>query len=277
MRKEFALAVVSLVLIGSLSFVVSYAQAFPILNRHGISNAFLGVMNSKPVQKSWLRMDGMITKWGEIDTSGILSVNTRTTLFDTSDTRKLSFASAVWTTDKLRPVANAVKTKENLTYIIYSASLRNASVLSLSYDNNDFLISGKWNINNVTITVTVITNSSGNIVRIHRDTNITTTEAYGELEITDNWTKFTLTISGLDQLTGTVKRSMMRQMQWNPFKITDDIVGTASDTVGKADLTTVAKCYGNMPGWGTYDQRMDFNFNYRIDIADVATVAANVQ
>jgi hypothetical protein len=32
-----------------------------------------------------------------------------------------------------------------------------------------------------------------------------------------------------------------------------------------------------MPGWGNYDQTMDFNLNYRIDITDVATVAANVK
>jgi hypothetical protein len=62
-------------------------------------------------------------------------------------------------------------------------------------------------------------------------------------------------------------------MQFNPFKITDDL----TSSVSKTDLTTVAKCYGNMPGWGNYDQKMDFNFNYRIDIADLATVAANVQ
>jgi hypothetical protein len=32
-----------------------------------------------------------------------------------------------------------------------------------------------------------------------------------------------------------------------------------------------------MPGWGNFDQKMDFNGNYKIDIADLTTVAANVQ
>jgi hypothetical protein len=53
------------------------------------------------------------------------------------------------------------------------------------------------------------------------------------------------------------------------------LTGSASESVSKTDLAAVAKCYGNMPGWGNYDQKMDFN--YRIDIADVATVAAKVQ
>jgi hypothetical protein len=39
----------------------------------------------------------------------------------------------------------------------------------------------------------------------------------------------------------------------------------------------LAKNYGARPGWGSYDSNMDFNCNYKIDIADLATVAANVQ
>ena len=31
------------------------------------------------------------------------------------------------------------------------------------------------------------------------------------------------------------------------------------------------------PGWGSYDSNMDFNCNYKIDIADLTTVAANVE
>jgi hypothetical protein len=31
-----------------------------------------------------------------------------------------------------------------------------------------------------------------------------------------------------------------------------------------------------MPGWGNYDTRMDFNNNYRVDIADISTVASNM-
>jgi hypothetical protein len=38
----------------------------------------------------------------------------------------------------------------------------------------------------------------------------------------------------------------------------------------------VAGAYGTMPGYGNYDQRMDYNFNYRIDICDLATAAANI-
>jgi len=277
MRKKLAVILLALVAVGSLSYAISYAQAFPMRGRSNMFNAFSGAMSIRPLQKNWVRIDGIITQWGSTNVIGFLSTQTKATLFNTSDTRKLSSASAIWTTDKLRPLLTAIRTKENLTYVIYSARLSNASVATLSYDANNFFMNGTWNVNTVTISVTVITNSSGNITSVHRDTDIVPTTAYGELTVTDNWTKFTLAIDGIDPLTGSVHRSMMRQMQWNPFKITDDLTDSASDSVTKTDLTAVAKCYGNMPGWGNYDQKMDFNFNYRIDIADVATVAANVQ
>jgi hypothetical protein len=277
MRKKLAVILLAIIAVGSLSFAASYAQAFPMNGRNNLFNTFSGAMSNKPVQKNWVNIDGVITKWGSTNVTGFLSTRSKTTLFNTSDTRKLSSASAIWTTDKLRPLLNAIKTKENLTYLIYSAMLSNASVATLSYDANNFFMNGTWNVNTVTIAVAVITNSSGNITSVHRDTDIVPTTAYGELAVTDNWTKFTLTIDGIDPLAGSVHRSIMRQMQWNPFKITDDLTSTTSESVTKTDLSAVVNCYGNMPGWGNYDQKMDFNFNYRIDIADVATVAANVQ
>ena len=101
----------------------------------------------------------------------------------------------------------------------------------------------------------------------------TVAKVYGELNVTDSWTKFTLKFTGYDPLTGSVTRSVTRQVQFNWYKVTDDVAGTA---VTRADVNAVVQCYRAMPGWGNYDNRMDFNFNYKIDIADLATVAANL-
>ena len=66
-------------------------------------------------------------------------------------------------------------------------------------------------------------------------------------------------------------------MQFNPFKITDDTIGNVvSNTVTREDIKAFTKCYGAMPGRGSYDTRMYFNDNYRVDIADISTVAANM-
>jgi hypothetical protein len=59
---------------------------------------------------------------------------------------------------------------------------------------------------------------------------------------------------------------------FNPFMINSG----SSTIVTTADLNSVVKAYGSMPGWGNYDQRMDYNFNFKIDICDIATAAANV-
>jgi hypothetical protein len=60
---------------------------------------------------------------------------------------------------------------------------------------------------------------------------------------------------------------MTKQFNW--YSVTD----TPGTTVTRADVTAVVQCYRAMPGWGNYDTTMDFN--YRVDIADLATVAAN--
>ena len=66
---------------------------------------------------------------------------------------------------------------------------------------------------------------------------------------------------------------MTRQVQFNPFKVSED---ESSNVVTRADVKAVVKCYRAMPGWGSYDSRMDFNNNFKIDIADLSTVAANM-
>lgn len=274
MRKKLATILLAFIAIASVSLAISYVQAFPMMGHNSMFNSLSGApMSSSPVQRNWVHVDGVITKWGSTNVTGFLSAQARTTLFNTSDTRQLASASALWSTDKLRPLMNAVRTKENITSTVYSARLWNASVATLSYDHSGFFMNGTWNVDTVTINIIIHTDNSGNITSIHRDIDITPTKAYGELNVTDNWTKFTLAINGINPLAGSVRRSMMRQMQFIPFKVTGD----PTSSVTRTDLAAVANCYGNMPGWGNYDQTMDFNFNYRIDIADIATVAANVK
>jgi hypothetical protein len=62
-------------------------------------------------------------------------------------------------------------------------------------------------------------------------------------------------------------------MMFNPFSVNNDVTAT---TVTKADVASVVSAYGSSPGWGNYDQRMDYNMHYKIDITDLATAAANV-
>jgi hypothetical protein len=145
--------------------------------------------------------------------------------------------------------------------------------LSTSSAASNYFLNGTWNVYTVTSNVTIITNTAGQITSVHRSLDTTVQKAYGELTVTDSWTKFTLAINGIDPLTGSVTYSVQRQVQFNPFKVTDDSVTTA---VTKADIAAVAQAYGAMPGWGNYDARMDFCGHFKIDIADLSTVACNL-
>ena len=265
-NKVLISAVIGVLLVSSLALAVEYAVALPM----GVAS-----LSSRPVSASWVRVNGIIDQWGTTNVRGLLQTQARTALLNNSDTRQLASASAIWTTNLSRAI-QGVRDKENFTYTFYSARLLNASVSTLSTNspNSNYLLTGTWTVAKVTANITIITNENGTIARVLRNQDITTQKVYGELTVTNNWSKFTLALTGMDDLTGSVYRSLTRQMQFNPFKMTDDSV---SNVVTRSDIKTVAQNYGAMPGWGSYDTRMDFNNNYRVDIADISTVAANVQ
>lgn len=263
-KKAFAFAITAIFLLSTIGLALDCAAA-----TCGKAQA----VANRPLQKSWIRINGIIEKWGTTDVRGTLQTQTRTALRASEDTRQTAGATAIWTTNTTRAI-QAVRAKENFTYVFYTARLLNGSVttLSASSPDTDYIISGTWNLSTVTSQVTVITNAEGEITKVLRNQEILPGKAYGELTVTDNWSKFTLAIDGIDPLTGSVYRSMMRSW-FNPFKMTDD---STTSTVTKLDINEVGKCYGAMPGWGSYDTRMDFNNNYRIDIADISTVAAKI-
>ena len=276
MKKNLTIVLLAVIVISSVGLAVSVANASMSMGSERSSNDNARAsMSNRLIQRSWVRIHGVITQWGTTDVRGSLFAWAKTALFNTTDTRKLAFANALWTTNTSRPI-ESVKSKENFTYTFYSAKLLNASVSTLSSSADSFFMNGTWRIHKVTSNTTIITDGNGEIISIHRESDTEVTKAYGELNVTDNWTKFKLEIAGMDPLTGTVVRSAMRQMQFNPFQISESDDATGTSAVTKTDLTTVMKSYRAMPGWGNYDNRMDFNFNYKIDIADLATVAANL-
>jgi hypothetical protein len=250
-------AIIGVLLISSVALALDVATA--AMPTDSVSNRLM--------QASWIRLNGNITLWGSTDVSGQLQTQARAAVHETSGDRELTSATAIWTTNTTRAI-QAERTKENFTYIYYVARLPNASVATVDTSNGYFL-SGTWNLAKVNCTITVNTDENGAITHVNRNQDVTPSTAYGELTVSDN--KFTLNINGMDPLTGAVYRSITRSW-FNPFKMTD---GSTSNIVTRSDVHAIANCYGNMPGWGTYQSNMDFNGNYRVDIADISTVAAN--
>jgi hypothetical protein len=273
MKKTLAVALLAIIVVSSLSFAVASASAMGPANqgwgwRVG-SWMRRGVI--VPFQRSWIRLNGIVETWGSQEVNGSLWVNAKTVSFN-EEVRQGAFATAIWSN------TTNVRQRGNFSYSFYVARLVNANVSALNFEDVDFFMNGTWNVFHVTINQTLIKNGdleSGYTVDRQTKTDIDpiATKAYGELTVTDNWTKFVLSIDGVDKLNGVVTRARMNQMIFNKFKVSED----GTEKVSRVDLTVLSKIYGARPGWGSYDGNLDFNCNYKIDIADITTVAANVE
>ena len=273
MKKTLAVALLAIIVISSLSFAVVSASAMgPASRGWGWDiGSWMRRGVAVPFQRSWIRLNGIVETWGSQEVNGSLSVNARTVGFG-EGVREAAFATAIW--------SNTTNFRQggNFSYSFYVARLVNANVSALNFDDVDFFLNGTWNVFNVSISQTIIKSGdleSGYTIDRQTKTKVDpiVTKAYGELNVTDNWTKFVLKINGVDELNGVVTRARMNQMIFNKFKVSED----GTDKVSRVDLTVLARIYGAKPGWGSYDSNMDFNCNYKIDIADLTTVAANVQ
>lgn len=266
-KVSIVLALIAIVAVSSISIIGANASL------PSPSNMAANLSNTL-AQRSYIRINGVITHWGTTEVNGALQTQAGTSTHVDLSTNQLATATAIWTTNTSRPIS-AVQSKENFTYTFYTARLTNASVstLSASTATTNYFLNGTWSVYTVVSNVTIITDENGQITNVHRTSDTSVQKAYGELVVTDNWTKFTLSINGIDPLTGSVFRSVTRQVQFNPFKVTDD---TTTNVVTKADIAAVIHSYGAMPGWGNYDAKMDFCGHFKIDIADLSTVASNI-
>jgi hypothetical protein len=273
MKKTLAVALLVIIAVSSLSFAVASASAIGPTSRGW--GWRLGSWMRRgaivPFQRSWIRLNGIAETWGAQEVNGSLWVNARTVGSD-ENVWQAAFATAIWSnTTNYRHLGN-------FSYSFYVARLVDANVSVLNYEDTDFFMNGTWNVYHVSINQTIIKSGdleSGYTVDRQTKTDVdpVATGAYGELKVTDNWTKFVLSIEGVDELNGLVNRARMSQMIFNKFKVSED----GTEKVSRVDLTVLSGIYGARPGWGSYDSNMDFNFNYKIDIADLTTVAANVE
>ena len=224
-----------------------------------------------PIQSNWVRIDGNISSFGTQvypAVNGTLTVLAATTSINGVPASWFDSANAIWTN------ITKITADGTTTYSYYAARLVKANYTAIDFQGNDFYMNGTWSVANITITRTV-TKIDGS-TNIQSSTTITPLEVkvYGELNVTDSWTQFTLNITGIPLLDGTVVRSIERQVILNRF---DVINGGTSAIVTRADLTTIASDYGAVPGNANYDASMDFHGTYQIDICDISTIAANIQ
>jgi hypothetical protein len=258
----FIFVAIAVLLISTIALTAEAAAAKPL-------DTLKQRIIDKVASAGWLKLNGVIDQWGDAPVSGVLQTQARASIMKNNNTNHFAAATAIWTENDSRPI-QSVKSKENFTYVYYVARLANVSVTDVNPDTAAYALSGTWTVANITSHVTVITDQNGTITRVLRDQDSQLQRVSGELTVTNN--QFTLTLDGMDQLSGTIHRTLTRAWN-NPFKMSDD---ATSSVVTTADIKAVGKCYGAMPGWGNFNAEMDFNNNYRVDIADIATVASNL-
>jgi len=269
MKNKIAIILIAIISISALSLTTG-AYAMPFMNVKSTMS------NRTSLQTSYVRLDGVINASAGTKVIGTIQAQSRTTVVNSSNVYQGFSCTAIWTTNTTRPITS-VRSEQNFTYTFYTARLVEGNFSALDYNGNAFFMNGTWNSWNITETFTINTLSNGTITSVNCNQNAVplANGAYGTLTAFSGWTNFTLSISGVDPLTGPIIAERTTSAMFNPFMINSDS-STTTSTVTVADINSIVKTYGSMPGWGNYDQRLDYCQHYKIDIYDLSTAAANL-
>jgi len=251
MRRRIAVIILAMLAISSFSFLVNLAGA------------------DFQFQGTWVRMRGIVTHWGSTPVFGFIDAHAGMTNVNGTQ-REWARVHAIWSYERRRlNFSEPPPQPENFTFTFYAAKLVESSEISLNHSGYNFYISGLWNV--VNITTTILVDENGSLISFTRTIEPIATNATGELRVLDTWTKFELSIEGIDLLSGFVVGVFIKHVEIKICDINDD------GKVDIIDLVKVAKRYRTVPGLWGYVHDMDFNFDNVIDIGDLTTVAANIE
>jgi hypothetical protein len=221
------------------------------------------------IEGTWVQMRGFITQWGSSSVYGWVGavagmVNKSGAYYEWARVH------AVWSEDVFRLNCTEPPTG-NFTFTCYGARLVNMTDVSL--EGTLFTVSGYWDVAKMTVSVTVIKNESGKVIKISWEHTIEkiVENAEGQLQASLAPPEFVLSITGMDPLSGVVK---FISIEYKEIKICDM---SGDGKVNIVDLVKVAKRYRAVPGIWCYEHSMDVNFDNIIDIGDLTTIAANIE
>ena len=251
MYKKIVVFMLTLLAIGN--FVPAIAQAEDI-----------------SIQKTWVKMRGQMTQWGTSPAFGWIWAHAKMVNI-TDVSREWAGVRAIWT--QHQPMLSTHPPTENFTISCYIAKLINTTQVELNYSGYDFYIRGVWNVYNVTLAYYV--DGSGNLLSFSLTLEALVIQGEGDLCVLNDWDDFQLSINGIEMLSGKVIMYAVGQWEIKICDVNND--GNGDGKVDIHDLVRVARRYGSMPGLGSYNIEMDFNFDFRIDIGDLTTLAANIE
>ena len=259
MKKTIILALLVILAISSFSLVLSVATG------------------DTSIDKTWYRMHGVITKWGEKPILGHIradafSGNINGTL------REWAKVFAMWTNRTIEledkgMSRQPVEPNSMFGVQFYVARLTNFTEIRFDIPEYELCVKGNWTVLNITTAVT--TDAFNRPFNITRTFEPILTDAYGELKVynvaTGIMKTFELKIDGIDILTGNVARNMIQHLEIKFFDVDGD------GKVDIRDLVKTARRYKAVPGMMGYSIDFDFNDNGIIDVGTLTSLAANIE
>jgi len=221
-------------------------------------------------QSLWVRAGGIITRW---DTTRVFGwIGACAAVINANGTyHQWAKVGAIWTTEPRRFNYSGPPTPENFTFSFYAAKLVESSIVKLNFTH--VYILGVWNVTK--ITTTILVDKAGALISFTRTFEPILTNATGWLFVFPHPTfgyAFVLNIEGIDSLIGIIV-----VCKWSYFEIKICDVARDDGKVNLWDLVKVAKSYRTVPGLWNYNHTMDLNYDNKIDMGDLTTVAANME
>lgn len=217
--------------------------------------------------RRWVRMRGAVTQWGTEPVFGWMGAHAR--MADVNGTyREWAGAHAIWS-KMPRKINCSEPPTGNFTYTFYVAKMIRCTEVELNYSGFDFYMAGYWNV--MKTTVEYLVNEYGQLIRYTFTILPVVTNATGEMHVFNDWKLFEISIDGIDTLSGFVFMFTIRSIMVKMCDIDND------GKVDVIDLVRMARRFRAMPALGEYDLEMDFNCDYKIDIGDLGTLAANIE
>lgn len=158
-------------------------------------------------------------------------------------------------------------------YYFYAARLVKSNIVELKYYENDFYVSGLWDVWNITLYY----DEHGNLWK--KIINLIVDDGPGELNVFNGWKNFTVDIKPKPPMELIVGRVLRYWIRWFPIPLGDC---NWDGKIDISDLVHVAMAYRSTPGTEKYDLSteitvdIDLNFDYTVDIYDLTTIAANL-
>jgi len=230
-----------------------------------------------PVKFEYITVVGRVTDYGSSRAFGCLQADAKIVNSTASTADNESQAHVTWipigSIPPISPLWSPWNATGNFTYSFYTATLTSATTTALNYSGDDLYISGSWSVLNVTYSFTGMNWSDWQTSTSYVRQNET-----GQLEVYGGWKNFTLSITGFDDVIGSVDRVCIRPGMF----LDGDVLGHG--VVDIYDLVYVAKYVGAVPGDPRFGglsnfgsvSKADINGDSCVDIYDLVTVASQM-